>query len=168
MSEQNKATNNKTKTKTLIESMLQCDGTRGNCEGCTFREHPDCRNAMAHHGGALIQLQEVMTRNHSAMLGKVMHERDLLEQALRQANEHMERQDERLEKLHCGLWASKHCDSCDALAAGANPELTEARCNLCREGQSQWELDKDFGAPPRVEEPDAPEKAEHVDEVTDE
>lgn len=151
MSEQIKVTGEKTKTKTLIESMLQCDGTRGNCEGCTFREHPDCRNAMAHHGGALIQMQEVMTRNHSAMLGKVMHERDLLEQALRQANERIERLGERLEKLHCGLWASKHCDSCDALSPGANPELTEARCKLCREGQSQWELDKDFGAQPKAE-----------------
>lgn len=150
--------------KTMIESMLKCDGTRGNCEGCTFREHPDCRNAMASHAGALIQLQEIMTRNHAAMMGKVMHERDLLEKALRQANEHIEMMCDNSERIHNGLRGLRHCDSCDALCAGANPEISEARCKLCREAESQWMLDRSFGAPPKVGQDDEDARATMVDE----
>lgn len=144
---------NTTKQKTLIESMLNCDGTRGNCEGCIFREHPDCRNAMARHGGALIQMQEVMTKNHSAMLGKVMHERDLLNETLQKANEHIEKLGDHIERLHGGLMAARHCDSCSAHAEGANPELSEARCKLCKEKESQWGLNEEFGAPPKADTP---------------
>lgn len=147
-----KVAENKTVEKDLILSMMECDGRAINCEGCAFREHPDCRDAMARHGAAMINLQDVVNRNTAAMLAKVKNDRENAIATAHDINKRCTDISEVLGRILDGLRESRHCDSCGTLKDGADHQASEARCKACREGESLWYLDEGFGAPPKAEE----------------
>lgn len=121
----------------LAKQMMKCDGTNKNCEGCMFVDHPGCRNAMAHHGGAVIQLQDVVIQDLGETIGAIKRKlqektaecetiRQLAVQACYQAN-----------ALADSLAARKDCVTCKNDHAGAGtPEI----CHRCREGENMWIL----------------------------
>ena len=121
----------------LIQDMMKCDGTNKNCKGCVFQDNPECRNAMAHHAGALIQLQDVVIINQAKTIaglkGSIGHKdadheelTKLAQQACYQANE-----------LARVLHDRKDCKTCAHNLAGVGtPEV----CDKCRGVESQWEL----------------------------
>lgn len=131
----------------LIQSMLKCDGTRKNCERCVFREHPDCRNAMAHHAGALIQLQDVVVENSGAIQRKVLEERHAAQVALSRETEAREEIREAYLKLLIHLRERKDCGSCAVKAGTADlpEEDCESICKECQGGEtSLWAFNEEI------------------------
>lgn len=118
---------------TLIQSMLKCDGTNKNCKGCVFAENPECRNAMAHHGGALIQLQDVVVQNLSVQMAAVREKLASYVVRCDAKDKLIERQDEIINAMT--LWIQKHhaCEVCDH-------RCDKEYCGKCRD-QSEWEMD---------------------------
>lgn len=137
----------------LIKSMLKCDGTMGNCKGCIFDGSPVCRNDMTHHGGALIQLQEVVVENQQHMMQAMKLEIAGMREKMKRMGEELEVVDGALGRLGAELKAARHCDSC--LYKG----MDEARdvCEGCKaHEESHWVLAKRFVEPDPepVEEPE--------------
>lgn len=153
----------------LIDSMLKCDGTNGNCRGCVFAEHPECRNAMAHHAGALIQMQDVVIENSGAIQRKLMTERMQLKAELANANRALEKTMEEYKLLTGHLRDKRDCSTCNAGAGVHTEEEKAKRCEMCRAGESLWELDTLIISPPEEENPcdeceeDDCEGCEHYD-----
>ena len=137
----------------LIDSMLKCDGTNGNCKGCVFAEHPECRNAMAHHAGALIQMQDVVIENSGAIQRKLMMERNHLKRELESANDCAEKALKEYNLLAGHLKDKRDCSTCDAGAGGHTEEEKAKRCEMCRAGESLWDLDTLIISPPEEENP---------------
>lgn len=146
----------------LAKQMMKCDGTNKNCEGCMFRDHPGCRNAMAHHGGALIQLQDMVIENLAQTINGLKgslakktadHQTvtQIAERACYQAN-----------ALEDHLRARKDCKTCnyDCMGQGT-PEV----CDKCRGAESQWELCYKFKLEHRMDPPeDEEDEADEDDE----
>lgn len=134
----------------LVKSMMNCDGSNKNCEGCAFRDIPECRNAMAHHAGALIQLQDVVISNSASLAGGLQMQLRAEKQAYAEAVNVVKKQRERIGEFLNGLTALKHCESCaysKEQEDAAMEEQREALCKACHEGVSQWELSAEFGKP---------------------
>ena len=138
------------KNEKMVKSLLNCDGSNKNCEGCAFRDIPDCRNAMAHHAGALIQLQDVVIENAGALAGNLQMQLRAEKQAYAEAVDVVKKQRERIGEILCGLTDLKHCESCAYSKEQDDPEMEKRReelCKACHEGYSQWELSAEFGKP---------------------
>lgn len=134
----------------LYGSMLKCDGTTKNCEGCVFRKVPDCRNAMAHHAGALIQLQEVALDNVGAQSAAQEAEIRKLHQLTKDLSEGLQEVNQRLTHVVNGLEEERHCASCKHVipCEGEMEEATrEMICEGCKKEHSNWTLREDFGKP---------------------
>lgn len=134
----------------LVKSMMNCDGSNKNCEGCAFRDIPECRNAMAHHAGALIQLQDVVISNSASLAGGLQMQLRAEKQAYAEAVNVVKKQRERIGEILNGLTALKHCESCaysKEQGDAVMEEQREALCKACHEGISQWELSAEFGKP---------------------
>lgn len=128
----------------LIQSMLKCDGTRKNCARCVFKEHPDCRNAMAHHAGALIQLQDVVVENLGVIQRKALMERDMHLSGLKTTDGQLSELKDSYGQLIQHLRDRKDCGSC-AVKAGTSG-LTEEECKVCcgncaEEDCNNWRVD---------------------------
>lgn len=156
----------------LIKSMLACDGTAKNCEGCTFRDIPDCRNAMVHHGGALIQLQDVVIANSATLAGGLHMRLAASEQQYQEAVEVVGKQRVMLHNLINGLKENRHCESCAGSKPYEKPEDEETRvkiCDACMHGEeSHWCLEPDFGKEEEAEDLGEPESDEVLQPVEDE
>ena len=140
----------------LIKSMLACDGSNKHCEGCTFRDIPDCRNAMAHHAGALIQLQDVVIANSGALAWGLREQIEEAQEKYQEAAEVISDLTELVRRVMRGLRETRHCESCEGSKPSEKPEeeaIREKLCEACRAGErSHWCLDTAFG-----QEPEAPE-----------
>lgn len=131
----------------LAKQMMKCDGTNKNCVGCMFRDHPGCRNAMAHHGGAVIQLQDVVIENLAqtinglkAKLGKKTADHQTVTQIAERACYQANALEEYLKNV-------KDCKTCEHECAGlGTPEI----CDKCRGVESQWELAYRFRFEPNM------------------
>lgn len=134
-------------SKVLIDSMLKCDGTRKNCEKCVFKEHPDCRNAMAHHAGALIQMQDVVIENSGAIQRRLIIERNGLKMRAQNAEKQLGQCKEEFRRVLEKLLDIRHCETCEASADGFSETEREERCKACKE-QSLWALDEKIVNPP--------------------
>lgn len=153
----------------LINSMLKCDGTRMNCKGCTFAEHPECRNAMAHHAGALIQLQDVVIENSGRILNKVANEREGWKRAYEASEKAKKEAMEMLSNIHRGLSELKHCESCQVKnGEGFTEEEKKAHCEACRNGGAGYIFDLAFGLPPEEETDEDYEVDDEYDSEDDE
>ncbi len=121
----------------LIQDMLKCDGTNKNCKGCAFQDNPECRNAMAHHAGALIQLQDVVIINQAKTIaglkGDIGHKSADLEELTKLAQQACYQANELARVLH----DRKDCKTCANDRAGFG---TTEVCDKCRGVESQWEL----------------------------
>lgn len=134
-------------SKVLIDSMLNCDGTRKNCEKCVFKEHPNCRNAMAHHAGALIQMQDVVIENSGALQRKVLIERESLKNRAENAEKQLKKCMDEFKAVLDKLREIRHCETCEASADGFSETEREERCKVCKE-LSLWTLDEKIVNPP--------------------
>ena len=135
----------------LYGSMLKCDGTTKNCEGCLFRKVPDCRNAMAHHAGAMIQLQEVVLDNVGAQSAAQEAEIRELQRKNRQLDRVNQDLCDGLRNIRNGLKELRHCASCEYNIPQKDEMEESARkmvCAGCHEEHSNWEPWVDFGKPP--------------------
>lgn len=132
----------------LIKSMLSCDGSNKNCEECTFKDMPECRNAMAHHAGALIQLQDVVIANAAAQAGGLHMQLAASKQEYQEALEVVQKQRKRVGEILHGLHELRHCESCAYSTPQTDEEaekIREALCKQCVEACSEWELSAAFG-----------------------
>lgn len=135
----------------LYQSMLNCDGTQKNCKECVFRSIPDCRNAMAHHAGALIQLQDVVIDNAGAAGMAKDRKISDLEREKKQIMQNWEQLNEAMVNLIFGLTEERHCASCGYSKERDNAEEEAYRqdvCKKCREEKSQYTLNLDYGKKP--------------------
>lgn len=128
----------------LYQSMLKCDGTQKNCQGCAFKGIPDCRNAMAHHAGALIQLQEVVIDNAGQQSAAQMNTIRKLEAEKKQVVEAWGELNGAMVNLLEGLKEERHCASCKNRTDENHKEI----CKQCREAASMYTLDLDYGKKP--------------------
>lgn len=130
--------------KILYESMLKCDGTQKNCKGCAFKGIPDCRNAMAHHAGALIQLQDVVIENAGQQSAAQMNTIRKLETEKQQIIKDWDAMNGAMVNMLVGLKEERHCASCK----NSTEENHEEICKQCREAESMYTLDLDYGKEP--------------------
>lgn len=145
----------------MINDMMMCDGRKVNCDKCGFREHPDCRNAMARHAGALIQLQDVVIANQAATVAAVVEKRDRMQSMAMLNGQVLGEMGEILDKLAADLKAERHCPTCEYCA----PEDVEEQPEVCRicmtpDVDSLWELAKRY-------KPAKEETEDDEDEATD-
>lgn len=142
----------------LIKSMMNCNGTNAACAGCAFKEMPECRNAMAHHAGALIQLQDVVIANSAAQAGYLKEQIKAEHNGYEQAVEVVKKQKEVIDHIKNGLREAKHCESCLFVNEIEDPEcekIREEHCRACNESVvSGWELNPDYGKEPPEDEED--------------
>jgi len=148
----------------LIKSMMACNGTNAVCAGCAFRDMPECRNAMAHHAGALIQLQDVVIANSSAQAGYLKEQIKAEHKGYEQAVEVVKKQREVLLQIENGLREARHCESCLFVNALEDPEVEKAReehCKACQESVvSGWQRNPDWGKEEEYTDPDELEEDE--------
>lgn len=133
----------------LIMNMLKCDGTMGNCMGCIFEGHPECRNAMAHHAGALIQLQDVVIVNQTKELvskqALIAKRNGELQSACKQYVDACGL----LGRIATKLDELRHCATCQHEKEPIEDGFTApAACRACKLGESRWELAEDIIKPP--------------------
>lgn len=115
----------------LINSMLKCDGTKGNCVECIFRDNPECRNAMAHHGGALIQLQDVVIHNQAVTASKVGSDKRMLQIKLETSERERAEMIKRMRALLDYIYEQCGCKACEHYDGDA--------CKHCKD-KDEWEL----------------------------
>lgn len=143
----------------LIHDMMNCDGRKVNCGNCNFREHPDCRNAMASHAGALIQMQDVVIANQAATVSALARKRDDMESMARLNGKVLGEMGEILDKLAEDLANGRHCPTCEHCAPEDVDETPEICAKCMTEGaESLWELSKRYQP-----EKDQPEQDEDED-----
>lgn len=123
----------------LIKDMLKCDGTRLNCAGCTFEDNPECRNAMAHHAGALIQLQDVVIENQAKTIAGKKKELREQKDELRKVCEKLTGLDRIASAVLNDLKERRDCQSCGWQGAENNTET----CEKCRT-KSEWMIAERF------------------------
>lgn len=129
----------------LIHDMMNCDGRKVNCADCNFREHPDCRNAMASHAGALIQMQDVVIANQAATVSALTRKRDDMESMARLNGKVLGEMGEILDKLAEDLANGRHCPTCEHCAPEGVDETPEICAKCMEEGaESLWELAKRY------------------------
>lgn len=146
----------------LIHDMMNCDGRKVNCDRCNFREHPDCRNAMASHAGALIQMQDVVIANQAATVSALTRKRDNMESMARLNSKVLGEMGEILDKLAEDLAKGRHCPTCQHCAPEDVDETPEICAKCMEEGaESLWELSKRYQ--PEKEQPEQDE-GEDIDE----
>ena len=129
----------------LIHDMMHCNGMKKNCDECSFREHPDCRNAMARHAGALIQLQDVVIENQGRTAHHLMSKRESAESMARLNGKVLGEMGEILDGLADDLAKARHCPTCEHCA----PEDVEEQPEICvgclkETEESCWELAKRY------------------------
>ena len=129
----------------LIHDMMNCDGRKVNCADCNFREHPDCRNAMASHAGALIQMQDVVIANQAATVSALTRKRDNMESMALLNGRVLGEMGEILDKLAEDLAKERHCPTCEHCAPEDVDETPEICAECMEEGAvSLWELAKRY------------------------
>jgi hypothetical protein len=129
----------------LIHDMMNCDGRKVNCDNCNFRENPDCRNAMASHAGALIQMQDVVIANQAATVSALTRKRDDMESMARLNGKVLGEMGEILDKLAEDLAKERHCPTCEHCAPEGVDETPEICAKCMEEGaESLWELAKRY------------------------
>lgn len=129
----------------LIHDMMNCDGRKVNCDNCNFREHPDCRNAMASHAGALIQMQDVVIANQAATVNALTRKRDDMESMARLNGKVLGEMGEILDKLAEDLAKARHCPTCEHCAPEDVDETPEICAKCMTEGaESLWDLAKRY------------------------
>ena len=129
----------------LIHDMMNCDGRKVNCDNCNFREHPDCRNAMASHAGALIQMQDVVIANQAATVSALTRKRDDMESMARLNGKVLGEMGEILDKLAEDLANGRHCPTCEHCAPEDVDETPEVCAKCMTEGaESLWDLAKRY------------------------
>lgn len=142
--------------KNLYESMLHCDGTTKNCRGCAFRGIPDCRNAMAHHAGAMIQLQEVVIENAGAQAGAQIRTISMLENEAKQQEAAFVKLNDLLSNVLLGLKDDRYCPAClgNIPSEDADEEARrQLQCKQCKAEESKWELNVQYGKPAPLPDP---------------
>lgn len=125
--------------KALINMMAKCDGTKKNCEGCAFAEHPECRNAMNRHGAAVLNLTTVMLENSREISTAAIARRKEAEQTIEAQARALGMFEEMSGNIAQALWEQKHCPTCQN-----NPEDIEMSeiCRKCQSGESEWLMAK--------------------------
>lgn len=125
--------------KALINMMAKCDGTKKNCEGCAFAEHPECRNAMNRHGAAVLNLTTVMFENSREISSAAIARRKEAEQTIEAQARALGMFEEMSGNIAQELWEQKHCPTCQN-----NPEDIEMSeiCRKCQSGESEWLMAK--------------------------
>lgn len=122
----------------LIRMMSKCDGTNKNCKGCMFREHPECRNAMARHAAAVLNLSDVMFENSRMISSAAIAKREEAMETMEAQAVALEMYEEMCGKIALELSEAKHCPTCLH-----NPpddlEMSEI-CKKCQAGDSEWLL----------------------------
>lgn len=152
----------------IIKMLERCDGTRKNCEGCMYQEHPACRNAMAKHAAAELSLGEIRLGNTQTMLEAVVQERDYMRKALEMQETALGMYEQMTGRIAQNLHALKHCETC--LHYQDDAEVPPEVCVSCKAGVSEWLLAKHLqpDGPKAKTEPDEPETelkaGHHVDE----
>ena len=148
----------------IIKMLEKCDGTRKNCEGCLYEEHPLCRNAMAQHAAAQLKLDEIQLGNTAQMLAAVTNERDYLRKALETQETALGMYEQMTGRIAQSLYALKHCETCLHYqeAAEVPPEV----CVSCKDGVSEWLLAKHLQ--PDDPKAHAEQKADHQADEDDE
>lgn len=124
----------------IIKMLEKCDGTRKNCEGCLYEEHPLCRNAMAQHAAAQLKLDEIQLGNTAQMLDAVTNERDYLRKALETQETALGMYEQMTGRIAQNLYALKHCETC--LHYQEDAEVPPEVCVSCQDGVSEWLLAK--------------------------
>ena len=148
----------------LIHDMMNCDGRKVNCADCNFREHPDCRNAMASHAGALIQMQDVVIANQAATVSALTRKRDDMESMALLNGRVLGEMGEILDKLAEDLAKGRHCPTCEHCAPEDVDEAPEICAKCMTEGaESLWDLAKRY----MPEKPDNGEDDAAEDEDSD-
>lgn len=155
----------------IIKMLERCDGTRKNCEGCLYQEHPACRNAMAKHAAAELSLGEIRLGNTQTMLEAVVQERDYMRKALEMHETALGMYEQMTGRIAQNLYALKHCETCMHYQDDA--EVPPEVCVSCKAGVSEWLLAKHLQPdnPKAKAEPDEPEaelKAGHHADEDDE
>ena len=143
----------------IIKMLEKCDGTRKNCEGCLYEEHPLCRNAMAQHAAAQLQLDEIQLGNTAQMLAAVTNERDYLRKALETQETALGMYEQMTGRIAQNLYALKHCETC--LHYQEDAEVKPEVCVSCKAGASEWLLAKHL----QPDDPKAKAKPDELDEL---
>lgn len=141
----------------MVKDMMHCDGRKVNCDTCGFREHPDCRNAMSKHAGALIQLQDVVIANQASMVAAVVEKRDRMQGMAMLNGRVLGEMGEILDKLAADLSKERYCPTCEHCAPEDVDEQPEV-CRICMtpDEDSRWELAKRYK--PERAKPEEPEE----------
>lgn len=129
----------------MIHDMMHCDGQKKNCDSCSFREHPACRNALARHAAAMIQLQDVVIENQGATVAALREKRDQMESMASLNGKVLKKLGEILDGLGADLAAQRHCPTCEHCATEEEDEQPEI-CRICmtQGDDSAWELAKRY------------------------
>lgn len=129
----------------MIHDMMHCNGQKMNCDTCSFREHPECRNAMARHAAALIQLQDVVIDNQGRTAQSLMGKRDSAENLAKLNGKVLGELGEILDGLGADLAKQRHCPTCEHCAPEEEDEQPEI-CQICMTpgDDSCWELAKRY------------------------
>lgn len=129
----------------MIHDMMHCNGQKKNCDGCSFREHPACRDAMARHAAAMIQLQDVVIESQGATVAALREKRDRMENMENLNGKVLKELGEILDGLGADLAAQRHCPTCEHCAPEDEDEQPEI-CLICMTpgDDSAWELAKRY------------------------
>lgn len=126
----------------IIKMLERCDGTRKNCEGCMYQEHPACRNAMAKHAAAELSLGEIRLGNTQTMLEAVKGERDYLRKAMESYELALAMHEQMSGRIAEKMYEMKLCETClHNPEEDANPPEI---CERCQAGVSEWLLAKEL------------------------
>lgn len=126
----------------IIKMLERCDGTRKNCEGCMYQEHPACRNAMAKHAAAELSLGEIRMRNTQTMLEAVKGERDYLRKAMESYELALAMHEQMSGRIAEKMYEMRLCETClhNPGEDAHPPEI----CERCQAGVSEWLLAKEL------------------------
>lgn len=131
----------------IIKMLEKCDGTRKNCEGCMYAEHPLCRNAMAQHAAAQLKLDEIQLGNTAQMLAAVTNERDYLRKALETQETALGMYEQMCDRIALKLSGLRHCETClhkgDIIEAAGKPPKACEEC-YATAMSSEWMLAKEL------------------------
>ena len=123
----------------LIEMMSKCDGRNVNCEKCMFRDHPECRNAMARHAAAELRLNGVMLDNSRSISANLHTQREELREIVDSQAKALELFEEMCGMIAEELSKLKHCPTCKYNPESDDMEMSEI-CKSCQAGESEWLL----------------------------
>lgn len=149
----------------LIQNMMKCDGRKLNCDECIFKNHPACRNAMARHAGAMINLQEVVLENQAAVVHNLEAGKKEMENFARTQGKVMKELGEILDGVAADLCQQRHCPTCEHWTP-EDEDMSEVCAQCSAEGsESQWELAKRY-YPENKQKTEEKSEGEDGDELT--